>query len=59
MAFFTWMHAGANGKTKDDILKALYKGVKDVHCIPETMQNLTTHGPFLSASEIFYNKGES
>ncbi|XP_077349337.1 plasma protease C1 inhibitor isoform X2 [Lithobates pipiens] len=47
---------GANGKTKDVMLKALYKGVKDVHCIPEAMQNLTTHGPFLSASEIFYNK---
>ncbi|XP_040176731.1 plasma protease C1 inhibitor isoform X2 [Rana temporaria] len=47
---------GANGKTKDDILKALYKGVKDVHCIHEAMQNLTTHGPFLSASEMFYNK---
>ncbi|XP_073453078.1 plasma protease C1 inhibitor isoform X3 [Aquarana catesbeiana] len=47
---------GANGKTKDDMLNALYKGVKDVHCIPEAMQNLTTHGSFLSASEIFYNK---
>uniref|UniRef100_A0A8C5PNJ2 Serpin domain-containing protein n=1 Tax=Leptobrachium leishanense TaxID=445787 RepID=A0A8C5PNJ2_9ANUR len=47
---------GTGQKTRDIMLRNLFKGVTDTQCVHEAITNLFNKTSFLSASEIFYRK---
>ncbi|KAM8924642.1 plasma protease C1 inhibitor [Pelodytes ibericus] len=47
---------GTGKKTRDIMLKNIYKGVTETQCVHEALQNMFNKDSFLSASEVFYKK---
>ncbi|XP_063814640.1 plasma protease C1 inhibitor isoform X2 [Pseudophryne corroboree] len=47
---------GAGGKTKEELLKTLYRSVNNPECVHDAIRKLTNFDSLLTANEIFYSK---
>ncbi|XP_077139304.1 factor XIIa inhibitor-like [Ranitomeya variabilis] len=47
---------GSSGKTRELMLKILYRDIENPQCVHHAMQNLTNVQSFIAANEIFFSK---